>query len=193
LSPLIKSHVIKEIIRIKSLLPLSSKNLFLELKEKGPLFVILVLCLPFLQPIPIPIISTLIALIISIQSWAFLKKSTPILLKKWEEFEITEERFLFIERGAQRVIPILNHFIKERISYLFDIILIRFISGITLILLSLFLALPLPIPSSNLIPAIGIFSITISHLERDGVFLLLSYCYSFLIFGLIIFGFIFIF
>ncbi len=51
----------------------------------------------------------------------------------------------------------------------------KVINGIAIFLLGLFLALPLPIPFSNLSAAWAIFLMALGFLEDDGLFVLLGY------------------
>ena len=54
------------------------------------------------------------------------------------------------------------------------------INCLAICILGIFLALPLPIPLSNLTAAWSIFLIALGILEDDGVFVLIGYLISFL-------------
>lgn len=138
---------------------------------------LLILCLvsimPFLQPIPIPGLSSILGLIVLLQGLGLMLWSKPLLTKKMRTLIITHERFETIYKAAKKFssftskISAFKHpMTNTRVSHI--------LCGIAIVLSAAFLSLPLPIPFSNLIPALSIFLICIGLLEEDLVLILIG-------------------
>jgi len=138
---------------------------------------LLILCLisimPFLQPIPIPGLSSILGVIVLLQGFGLMISSKPLLTKKMKKVTITHEKFEIILKAARKFSnftskisnfkhPATNH----RGSHI--------ICGFAIVLSAAFLSLPLPIPFSNLIPALSIFLICIGLLEEDIIIILIG-------------------
>lgn len=138
---------------------------------------LLILCLvsimPFLQPIPIPGLSSILGLIVLFQGLGLMLWSKPLLTKKMRTLIITHEKFEIIYKAAKKFsnftskISAFKHpMTNTRVSHV--------LCGIAIVLSAAFLSLPLPIPFSNLIPALSIFLICIGLLEEDLVLILIG-------------------
>lgn len=138
------------------------------------IIVCLIAIMPFMQPIPIPGLSSVLGLIVFFQGLGLMFAGKPFLTKKLKELTITHERFEMIYKAAVKFSnftskisafkhPLTNH----RISL--------FVAGLCITFSAAFLSLPLPIPFSNFIPALSIFLICIGLLEEDFVIMLLGY------------------
>ncbi len=187
-----KKPFLNEITLIVDKSPLTLEEMFKLLARKGPLLIILILVLPFLQPIPIPGLSSLIAILIALQAWAYLIHHQPIVFNSWKHYLIERKKLDLIQKASQKLDPLISRFIKPRFMELTHHYVTQKISAILMIILSILLALPLPIPTSNFIPALGIFAITISHLEEDGVCLMIAYLYSGVVIGILVFTLLFL-
>lgn len=137
------------------------------------LIVCLVSILPFLQPIPIPGLSSVLGLIVLLQGVGLMFWSKPLLTKRIRDLNITHERFEMIYKAAQKFeaftskISAFKHpLTNTRVSHV--------ICGLAIVLSAAFLSLPLPIPFSNLVPALSIFMICIGLLEEDLVLILIG-------------------
>lgn len=137
------------------------------------LIVCLVSILPFLQPIPIPGLSSILGVIVLLQGIGLMFWSKPLLTKKMRDLNITHERFEMIYKAAQKFesftskISAFKHpLTNTRVSHI--------ICGLAIVLSAAFLSLPLPIPFSNLVPALSIFMICIGLLEEDLVLILIG-------------------
>lgn len=137
------------------------------------LIVCLVAILPFMQPIPIPGLSSVLGLIVFFQGIGMTIGGKPFLTQKLRDLTITHEKFEMIYKAALKFSnftskisafkhPLTNH----RVSY--------FICGIAIAFSAAFLSLPLPIPFSNFIPALSIFLICVGLLEEDVVLILVG-------------------
>lgn len=157
--------------------PLSLQKILNLLGEDSHYVLILFLILPFLQPIPMLGLSTPLGIIIAIIAlFAYFKKPACIP-KRWADREISSESVLKIVNGSDKILKKLSVIIHPRWSTLLKSPF-RDLSIFLLIINAILLALPLPIPFSNTLPAWAIFFIALAHLEEDGLFVLLAYTES---------------
>lgn len=156
---------------------LSLKNIFDILGPEGHFVLITFLTIPFLQPIPLPGLSTPFGILSAvIAGFAYMGKP-PWLPKQWAEKKLPAKTVLRIAVGAERIFNKLTFILRPRMKFLFREPY-RLVSTILLIANALLLALPLPIPFSNTFPAWMIVFQTLAYLEDDGLFILLSYLQS---------------
>lgn len=139
---------------------------------------LLILCLvsilPFMQPIPIPGLSSILGLIVLLQGLGLMIWGKPVLTKRMKELKITHEKFEVIFKAAKKFssftsnISALKHPIASSKAS-------QFLCGLAIVLSAAFLSLPLPIPFSNLIPALSIFLICVGLLEEDVILILIGF------------------
>lgn len=162
---------------VKTLPDITLGSIVHLIEKESVVILCLVGILPFLQPIPVPGLSSVLGLIVILQGIGLLIWSRPLLTQKLLNLHITHERFEHILKAAKKVSyyseklssfkhPIVNH----RLSHV--------MCGISIILSAAFLSLPLPIPFSNSIPAFGIFFICIGLLEEDLALILCGHLIS---------------
>lgn len=141
---------------------------------EGHYVLMLFLIVPFLQPIPLFGLSTPFGLFIGlVAALAYLGKP-PWLPRRWREKIIAAQTVVRIAEGTEQIFKKLSFFVRPRWAV--------FLSGffhplntLLLIINAVLLALPLPIPFSNAIPAWIILFQALAYLERDGLLVLLSY------------------
>lgn len=140
-------------------------------------FLILLLCLPFMLPIPVPGLSILFGLLIAAISisWAFEK--SPWLPQAIKKRRIQHETLLKMLQKGESLTRRLEFIVHPRMTYLFSFRLLRLIVALVLMFCGLFLALPLP-PGTNFPPAFVMLFLSLAIIERDSLLLL---------FGLIVF------
>lgn len=165
--------------------PLTIKEILEILSKNGELLAILILCLPFCLPIQIPGFSTPFGLAIAflglkmtLGKYAWLPKSVlektmpPSTLKK-----ITHNVLWLVRKIKRWTYPRLSWLFQNSVSEIFN--------GLLITLLGICLALPLPIPFSNLLVAWSIFLLSLGLLEEDGLLVIFSYVLS--LFSLVFF------
>lgn len=166
------------------------KDIFQIFGPEGHFVLILFMILPFLQPIPMFGLSTVFGALISIVSaFSYLNKP-PWLPEKWMNKSLPAKTVLKIATGSEKFFDKVTFFSHPRWPYFFKGPF-KSISCLLLIFNAILLALPLPIPFSNAIPAWMIFFQALAYLEEDGLFILLSYIQTligFVYFGLIAFS-----
>jgi len=155
--------------------PVSIRDLLRILSNKGRPLILIVLCLPFCQPLQIPGLSMPFGLAIAFFGlrMAFGKRiwlPKSILAKQIKSSTIEK-----ITRKVLLLVKKTKRWIHPRLSILCRSPFMKIVNGLTIFILGFLLSLPLPIPLSNLAPAWSIFFIGIGSLEDDGIFVLLGY------------------
>jgi hypothetical protein len=157
---------------VKTLPEITLGSIINHVEGEALLILCLISILPFMQPIPIPGISSILGLIVMLQGIGLMMWSKPLLTEKMKKVHITHERFEMIQKAAVKfskyssMISTFKHpFTNSRACHIW--------CGFSITLSAAFLSLPLPIPFSNLVPALSIFFICIGLLEED---ILLIFC-----------------
>lgn len=151
---------------LKETSDLTLEHIVEHLGHNALLVLSLMAIMPFMQPIPIPGLSTVLGLIIFLQGVGLVFLNKPILTEKLKSQKITPETFNSIYNVAVRFtnitskLSLFKHPVTQTKFF-------RIVCGISVILSSAFLSLPLPIPFSNFIPALSIFLICLGLLEED--------------------------
>ncbi|MGZ3775029.1 MAG: exopolysaccharide biosynthesis protein [Pseudobdellovibrionaceae bacterium] len=154
---------------------LTLRRIFELLGEEGHALLIIILCLPFVQPIPIPGLSTPLGLLISLVAVFLYLNKPPWMPKRYEKLKIPGSVLIKISKVSEKIWSYIAHLVKERMTFFHDHWFFRLINMLLFVSNGILLALPLPIPFSNTIPVIGILICAIGHTEKDGVLILLSY------------------
>jgi hypothetical protein len=138
-----------------------------KLKSKGLIFLTLFCVLPFMQPIPIPGLSSLLGFIIAMQGLGLMISGKPLLTKKMADKEISFEMMQKFVHYGHKMFPWISWLFSSHVSQAVHTKPMKLLCGFLIIGLAGFLSLPLPIPGSNFLPAIGIFFISLGLLEDD--------------------------
>jgi hypothetical protein len=156
----------------------------------GHYVLILFFILPFLQPIPLFGLSTPFGLVIAaIAVFAYLQKPA-FIPARWAERKLSGATVKRIAEASERIFEKIGFLVHPRMKYMLEGPF-KLLNAILLVFNAVLLALPLPIPFSNTLPAWMILFQTLAHLEEDGMFVLLSYVQTLLClayFSLILLG-----
>lgn len=163
--------------------PLSIAEIIEILSGKGQLLTILILCLPFCQPLQIPGLSTPFGLAIAFIGLRIAFGKNVWLPKSILEKKITPKTLQKIIKNVLWLVRKIKPWIHPRMTWLFDKPFMEIINGLLIFVLAIFLAMPLPIPFSNLVVAWAIFLIALGLLEDDGVVVILGYFVSIIAFA----------
>lgn len=158
------------------------KEIFDTFGDDGHFLLILFMIMPFLQPIPLVGLSTPFGILIAMAAAKALFGRPPWLPKRWAERPITMTTVTKILGGAEWIHLKIGGLFRRRLA-LFLRGGFRVVNVLLIILNGMILALPLPIPFSNTFPAWAIGFVTIGILEKDGLFVLLSYVQALLCLG----------
>lgn len=161
---------------------LSVKEIIEVLSGKGRALLLIFLSLPFCQPIQIPGVSILFGIVIAIMGLriAFGKHvwlPQGILTKTIHSAEIHK----VIQKCIQ-LMKSMKRFVHPRMCWLSAHGTMQIFNGLLIFILGIFLALPFPIPFTNLAAGWSILLLNLGMLEDDGVFVLLGYFASLLTF-----------
>jgi hypothetical protein len=159
-------RLIKALEDVRDLPHITLGKIVEHVEGEALLILCLVSILPFMQPIPIPGLSSILGLIVLLQGLGLMLWSKPLLTKKMKNLNITHEKFEIIFKAAKkfsgftsRISAFKHPITNTRASHI--------LCGFAIVLSAGFLSLPLPIPFSNLVPALSIFLICIGLLEED--------------------------
>ena len=144
--------------------PISIGALVAAFGHRGLALLSAVVSTPFLLPIPIPGLSSVLCWIVIFSGASIAVGRLPKLPERWIEKQITFPSQLFerLEGYAEKM----ERFIKPRFypkNHLFDRLV-----GVVIILAGIILGLPLP-PGGNFLPAVSIILLSVGYLEADGV------------------------
>jgi len=144
--------------------PISIGALVAAFGHRGLALLSAVVSTPFLLPIPIPGLSSVLCWIVIFSGASIAVGRLPKLPERWIEKQITFPSQLFerLEGYAEKM----ERFIKPRFypkNHLFDRLV-----GVVIILAGIILGLPLP-PGGNFLPAVSIILLCVGYLEADGV------------------------
>jgi hypothetical protein len=134
---------------------------------EGHAFLITVLSIPFLQPVPLFGLSTLIGSALFIIGCFYMLGQPPYLPQKMAQSEVRSETVLMIVHHLNRLFGWLSRFLRPRGEFLLASRLSRILIGLILMIHAVLLALPLPIPASNSLPAAVLFLFSLAVVERD--------------------------
>lgn len=167
-------RLIKAIDEVKDLPEITLGSIVDRIGDEALLIVSLISIIPFMQPIPIPGLSTLLGFVVLLQGLGMIILGKPLLTQRMREIKLTKEKLVMIHKAAIK----LDKFTSKISAFKHPAIQSRgvhVVSGITITLAAAFLSLPLPIPFSNFIPALCIFFICAGLLECDIVLVLFGH------------------
>ncbi len=140
----------------------------------GHYVLIAFLIIPFLQPIPLLGLSTPFGVLIALIAVMAYLKRPPRLPKRWANLKVSAKTVKRIASASETAFDKATFFSHPRHPIFFRGIFRHLNMGV-LALNAILLALPLPIPFSNAIPAWVVAVQAIAQLEEDGIFVWVSY------------------
>ena len=154
---------------------LTIEELMLAMEGKGHAAMIAVLSLPFSQPIQVPGLSVPFGIILFysglriafaqhpwLPGWLLVKKIPPVTA-------------MGLLEAMRKVARMTEKILHPRWAFLCRRPVLHRLHGILISFLSILLALPLPIPFSNMLAAVPILLLALALLEDDGFFLIAGY------------------
>ncbi len=151
------------------------ESLFRTLKGSGYPFLIVLLSLPFCQPLQIPGFSTPFGIVL-IFIGLRMAFGCRIWWPKWIlQQHISSKVLGLVIQKSLWFIQILKRFLYARWTRLCCDPLLYRLHGGFVIFMGLYLALPLPIPFSNLLAAWALLFLGLGLIEDDGVFVCVGY------------------
>lgn len=164
-------RLVKALDHVKKLPTVTVGSIVDHIEGEALLILSLIAILPFMQPIPIPGLSSILGLIVLLQGVGLMLKGKPILTRKMKAVVIAPEKFEIIYKAAMRF----SNFTSRLSAFKHPAarsVLSQRLCGMAIVFSAAFLSLPLPIPFSNFIPALSIFLICVGLLEEDVMLIL---------------------
>jgi hypothetical protein len=159
---------------------------------KGQAVLMILFSLPFCQPIQIPGFSTPFGVLLAFIGLRIACGHRIWIPKKLLEKKISYRVLKKISSIAITITEKLSFLVSTRMVWLVQNPTLHITHGLTIAVLAILLALPLPIPLTNLLAAYPILAFGLGILEDDGLmiaigYLLAIFCFSFFV-ALIWFG-----
>jgi len=154
---------------------LTVAQLVFALEGKGHAAIMAVLALPFCFPIQIPGLSTPFGIILIFSGLRIAFAQAPWLPGWLMVRDIPDGTAHSLLRGLRWIATPAEKILHPRLNRLCRNPTLHRIHGLLIAFLAILLALPLPIPFSNLLAAVPILLISLALLEDDGVFLIAGY------------------
>lgn len=161
------------------------------LHGRGYRLLVVLLCLPFLTPIPLPGLSTPIGLVIALIGFRLALGQKPHLPRRLLAREFPPRVLLKVLRASSRLVGAFERLSKPRLEFFYRHAVFRRIGGVLIALCGLKLLLPVPIPMSNFFPGLAAVLIAAGSFEEDGWLFLVgtaTFVASLAYFGLLAFG-----
>ena len=163
--------------------PLAINEILRILSGKGRPLLLILLSIPFCQPIQILGFSTPFGLAIAFISLRMIFGKKIWLPHKLVSKKITPYALLKITKTTLFIVRKIQYLLRPRLHWACRSSVMKILNGILIFMLGVLLALPLPLPFSNLAAAWAIFLIALGILEDDGLFVLIGYSVSLLTFS----------
>ena len=162
-----------------------------NLGDRSHIIAILFLTIPFVQPVPMLGLSTIFgAAIITIAGTYALGKK-PWIPSKFGNRELPQNLMNMICAKGAKVFGWLERWVRPRGKMFHNMTGMKPFAAFCVVICAALLALPLPIPASNTVPAIPIILLALGLLEEDGWFVVAGYigvALALTFFGVIILG-----
>ncbi len=146
-------------------------ELMLSLEGRVYTLLLVLLSVPFCQPISLPGLSTPFGVVIALLGLRFALRQKPWLPARLLSLTIPSRHLPAVLRGCAKILHIVEKFLHPRMTWIFAYSFTQFLAGCTIFLCGILLLLPLPIPFSNLLPALTVVLLAASFSERDGAML----------------------
>jgi hypothetical protein len=157
--------------------PVTLADLVDGLQERGPALPLIVLTVPFVLPFPTLGLSAPIGLAL-VFAGLLLAAGRPLALPAFlQRRQVQGGAVRALARGASRVAPLAERLLRPRLGILLAPGL-RNLIGVSLACSAFVLALPLPLPLGNFLPAAAILLLAAGLLEGDGLFVLAGHLAS---------------
>ena len=138
---------------------------------RGLFLVIILLCLPFITPITIPGVSTVLGPIIGLLAWRLALGRPPHLPAKFGARAVPDSFRKILLGGGVKFLRFIERGVKPRRTFWMRWRVTRLGNALLLVFMAFLMALPLPPfpPLTNTLPSYAIILVAASMMEEDGV------------------------
>lgn len=151
--------------------PITMGQLLIQLRERGHALFLILINIPFLLPIPFFGLSVPVGLAVASIGFCIVVGAKPWLPGPLSRRQIPFATLQKIVQQSMRITSRMEKVLKPRMKFMLWPGMIKLV-GVGLILAGGFQALPLPIPGTNVFPAVIIMLLAFGLMERDGVFVI---------------------
>lgn len=166
--------------------PISIEEILHILSNKGRPLILILLSLPFCQPIQIPGFSIPFGLVIAFIGLRMSLGKHAWLPKKLREKKVPTETIMNITKKTLVVVEKMKPWIHPRMIWMCHSPFMEVMHGLLIFALGMCLALPLPVPASNMAVAWPILFLSFGILKDDGLFVTIGYILSLFTFAFFI-------
>lgn len=168
------SHELAGLAEVASQRTLSLGEILERLRGRVYPLLLVLIAVPFCQPIALPGLSTPFGLVIALLGLRFAFRQKPWLPARLMRVSLTPRFLPAVLRGGARILGWIEKLLHPRLAWVFEWKLIQFTTGIAICFCGLLLLLPLPVPFSNLFPALAVVLGASAISERDGLMLFVA-------------------
>jgi hypothetical protein len=172
--PLKLSAVLRHVVEVFAQRPVTLRELIVVLQGRAYTLLMLLLALPFLLPMPVPGLSSVLGTVIAVIALRLTLGQKPWLPNRLLDRELPPKFFPALLSGASRVLRFLEVMLKPCQLWLTASPLLLQLHAFIILVAAFVLLLPLP-PGTNFPPALCIVIMASGLLERDGRFILGGY------------------
>ena len=147
--------------------------------EQGLLVFCAILAVPFLLPVTLPFMSTVLGAPMLLIAWAVVTNRVPWLPDRLLDHALPTTTVLQVLERAARAAALFEHLVRPRLLRLTETAGSNRLNGMMLVVAAVGLMMPLPlVPLANTVPAIAVILLCLGMAERDGVVVLLGYLFT---------------
>jgi hypothetical protein len=166
--PLRLSGEIEALLEKLSERPVTLREIIAVTHSRAYTLLLILLSIPFCLPIPVPGLSVALGALIALIGLRLSLRAEPWLPDAVLDAQVSSGKVALILKGGLKLAKGLEVFLKPRLTFLVDYAVLHHFYGAMICISGLLLLLPLPIPFSNLIPALSIIFLSAAFIERDG-------------------------
>ena len=145
-----------------------------ELGLNAPCLALLLLSVPFLQPVPLPALSSILGLLMVLLGVDITGYRNISITAKFHKLHLPHRFLQIMFKTVSFILSKAEYLVRPRFEKIVDHQAVHFICGLIIMISSLFLALPLP-PGFNFPPALVCFILSLGLLEKDLVLIFLGF------------------
>lgn len=148
-----------------------------SLDEAAYAFIVIILALPFLQPLPLGPITVMAGLGFATLGWQILHgHESPVLPRRVREVELSEKAWRTIIKICLKILGFCRKFTRPRLQHLVSGTLGQKIGGFIMMAggLLMMIPFPIPLPGNNAVPALALLFQAIGELEEDGAMIFVA-------------------
>ncbi len=161
------------------------------MRHRSYSFLLILLCLPFCTPIPLPGLSTPFGLVVALIGLRLALGQAPWVPQRMLQIQLPAKLLPRVLMAAEKLIARLEYFLKPRCAVVFKLPFLENVMGLMILIVGALLLLPLPIPFTNFAPALTVILLASAMIEKDGYFVIagtVAFVVTILFFTALFFG-----